>query len=130
MADNNGVETFGDGSNNWLGGVQDFASDPGQAVRNPYRTVAGAADAATLNFDEGVGGLTSLADGEAGNTAGPGQSPLIEPSRDGQPPNPGSTGSSLLDAVGKAGKFLIAFGLIYVVGQLLTFRFDVGDEGA
>lgn len=74
---------FGDGSNDWWGGLTDFASDPSQAVEDPYGTVAGAADAATLNFDEGVGGLTSLIDDDAGNTAGPGQEAAFDPDGDG-----------------------------------------------
>jgi len=77
------------GSNNWVDGTREFLNDPGQAVRDPYDTLAGAADAAALNFDEGVGGLTSLIDGYAGNTAGPGDSPLLERPREGQPQNPG-----------------------------------------
>jgi len=100
--DSNGVATWGDGSNNWIGGFEDFASDPGQVVREPYDTVAGAADAAALNFDEGVGGLWSLVDDEPGNTAGPGQSPAFSwlpgvERQDGQPANPGTTGSPLVD---------------------------------
>jgi len=77
-----GQSGFGDGSNDWIGGATDFASDPGQAIEDPYGTVAGAADAATLNFDEGVGGLVSLVDDEEGNTAGPGQSEMWTPTPD------------------------------------------------
>lgn len=99
MTDQNGTGTFGDGSNNWIGGAADFADDPGQLLRDPYDTVAGAADAAALNFDEGVGGLSSLVDDEAGNTAGPGDSPFLEAPQDGQPDNPGTTGSPLLDGI-------------------------------
>jgi hypothetical protein len=71
------MENFGDGSNRWLDGAREFASDPGQLVRNPYDTVAGAADAGALNFDEGVGGLASLVDNEPGNTAGSGDSSIF-----------------------------------------------------
>jgi hypothetical protein len=46
--------------------------------------VAGAADAAALNFDEGVGGLASLVDDEPGNTAGPGQEPAGSPGNQGK----------------------------------------------
>lgn len=62
---------FGDGSNEWIPGIQETVNDPTEAVTSPYDTVAGAADAAALNFDEGVGGLLSLVDSEPGNTAGP-----------------------------------------------------------
>lgn len=68
--------SFGDGSNEWISGTQEFLADPGQAVRDPYDTVAGAADAGALNFDEGVGGLTSLVDNQPGNTAGAGDSSI------------------------------------------------------
>jgi len=66
-------ENFGDGSNEWIPGIQETIANPVDRATHPYDTVAGAADALTLNFDEGVGGLTSLVDGESGNTAGPGQ---------------------------------------------------------
>jgi hypothetical protein len=111
--DGNGVDEFGDGSNRWIDGTREFLSDPGQLVRDPYDTVAGAADAATLNFDEGVGGIFSLFDAEPGNTAGPGQSPLLEAPRDGQPSNPGTTGSPLLDGLYRAA--LLAGGLYVAV---------------
>lgn len=65
--------TFGDGSNRWIPGIRETLSNPVDRATNPADTVAGAADAAALNFDEGVGGLSSLFDSESGNTAGPGQ---------------------------------------------------------
>lgn len=65
---------FGDGSNRWIPGFVETVNNPVDRIQNPYDTVAGAADAAALNFDEGVGGLVSLVDGEPGNTAGPGDS--------------------------------------------------------
>jgi hypothetical protein len=70
---------FGDGSNRWIDGFRETVNNPVDRLRNPYDTVAGAADAAALNFDEGVGGLVSLADDEAGNTAGPGQDDIDVP---------------------------------------------------
>jgi len=96
--DLNGPENFGDGSNEWLPGTIETINNPGPRLAKPYDTLAGAADAAALNFDEGVGGLVSLVDGEPGNTAGPGRSPAFgaEP-QEGQPENPGTTGSPLLD---------------------------------
>jgi hypothetical protein len=70
---------FGDGSNQWVPGtVETFRNLPDR-LANPYDTVAGAADALTLNFDEGVGGLYSLVDDEPGNTAGPGDSSITNP---------------------------------------------------
>jgi len=69
---------FGDGSNEWIPGIQETVNNPVDAVTNPYDTVAGAADAAALNFDEGVGGLLSLVDNEPGNTAGPGGTGIME----------------------------------------------------
>jgi hypothetical protein len=68
---------FGDGSNQWLPGIGETLANPVDRVSNPYDTVAGAADAAALKFDEGVGGLYSLVDDEPGNTAGPGQEPMF-----------------------------------------------------
>ena len=63
---------FGDGSNRWLDGFRETIRNPVDRVTSPYDTVAGAADALALNFDEGVGGLSSLFDDNPGNTAGPG----------------------------------------------------------
>lgn len=57
---------FGDGSNNWVDGTVETLQGDGK------NDLAGVADAAALNFDEGVGGLVSLADAEPGNAAGPG----------------------------------------------------------
>lgn len=88
MLSTNGIGTFGNSSNNWLGGVDDFINDPGQVVRDPYDMAAGTADAATLSFDEGVGGSVSLLDDKAGNTAGLGGASWIEDLRDGQAPSP------------------------------------------
>lgn len=72
----------GDGSNDWWGGVEDVAEDPVGEVSDPYDFVAGAADAAALQFDEGAGGLYSLVDGEEGNTAGPGDTEMWTPTED------------------------------------------------
>jgi hypothetical protein len=68
---------FGDGSNRWIPGIIETARNPVDRATNPYDTLAGAADAAALNFDEGVGGLVSLVDGEPGNTAGPGDDNVL-----------------------------------------------------
>jgi hypothetical protein len=70
---------FGDGSNRWIDGLRETINNPVDRATNPGETLAGAADAAALNFDEGVGGLSSLVDGEAGNTAGPGQDDIDVP---------------------------------------------------
>jgi len=118
--DKNGTSTWGDGSNDWVGGFEDFASDPGQLATDPYDTVAGAADAAALNFDEGVGGLSTFADDEAGNTAGPGQSAALTwlpgaEQQEGQPDNPGTTGSPLID---KGFQLVIGLVVIYVIVTL------------
>ncbi len=69
---------FGDGSNRWIPGARETVANPQEAIANPYDTVAGAADAAALNFDEGVGGLVSLVDNQPGNTAGPGDTGVFE----------------------------------------------------
>lgn len=109
--------TFGDGSNRWVDGTQEFLSDPGQLARDPYDTVAGAADAATLNFDEGVGGLSSLFDGQPGNTAGPGQSPWFEAPRDSQPENPSQFGgSSVAFILGGGALLAVLIGLLFSGG--------------
>jgi hypothetical protein len=83
--DTNGSDEFGDGSNRWIPGTIETIQGDGKA------DVSGVLDAAALNFDEGVGGLVSLVDAEPGNTAGPGQSPIIETPEKGQPGNPGTT---------------------------------------
>jgi len=69
---------FGDGSNRWIPGARETVANPQEAIANPYDTVAGAADAAALNFDEGVGGLLSLVDNQPGNTAGPQDTGVFE----------------------------------------------------
>ncbi|GGC52998.1 hypothetical protein [Haloferax sulfurifontis] len=127
MVDTNGTSTWGDGSNNWLGGIGDFVSDPGQAVRDPADTVAGAADAAALNFDEGVGGLISLFDDDAGNTAGPGQSPWIEDPVDGQPSNP-TRGTGLADAVWIGVLLVGGLVVLYLVRPLLEIVAGVVND--
>jgi len=114
------------GSNKWVDGTEEFLSDPGQLVTDPYDTVAGAADAAALNFDEGVGGLSTLFDSEPGNTAGPGESPWVEAPEEGQPSNPGTTGNPLLDAIIGASGVLGLLALLYIVAQLFTFNFNIG----
>ncbi|WP_233194310.1 hypothetical protein [Haloferax marisrubri] len=119
VVDLNGPGTFGDGSNNWLGGIGDFVSDPGQAVRDPYDTVAGTADAAALNFDEGVGGLVSLFDDEAGNTAGPGGTPWIEDPQDGQASNP-TRGTGLAAKVWIVVAVVVGLVLLYLLRPLLA----------
>lgn len=65
-------DSFGDGSNRWIDGFVETVNNPVDRATNPVDTVTGAADAAALNFDEGVGGLVSLVDDEPGNTAGRG----------------------------------------------------------
>lgn len=70
---------FGGGSNNWIAGTLETIRNPVDRVSNPLETVAGAADAAALSFDEGLGGLGSLVDDEPGNTAGPGQDDVDVP---------------------------------------------------
>lgn len=86
-------------SNNWWKGTKEFANDPMQIVRDPGGTVAGAADAGMLSFDEGVGGLTSLFDDKRGNTAGVGSSPAFFADRQpGQARNPDTvSGKDLKD---------------------------------
>lgn len=78
------TDGFGDGSNEWIPGVRETLANPVDRATNPIDTVAGAADAAALNFDEGVGGLVSLIDNEPGNTAGPGDSAAFDPDGDGE----------------------------------------------
>lgn len=117
------------GSNKWIPGTKEFLSDPGQAVRDPYGTAAGAADAAALNFDEGIGGLSSMFNDEPGNTAGPGQSPWLAAPQEGQPSNPGTTGNPVLDAILGASGILGLLAVFYIVGQLFTFNFNIGGGG-
>jgi len=116
------------GSNKWIDGTKEFLGDPGQAIRDPYDTAAGAADAAALNFDEGVGGIASMFDGEPGNTAGPGESPFLATPNEGQPDNPGTTGNPILDAILGASGFLAVLAVMYIAGQLFTFNFNIGDS--
>lgn len=130
--DSNGPETFGDGSNRWIDGTIEFFNDPGQLAEDPYDTIAGAADAGALNFDEGVGGLVSLVDDEAGNTAGPGTSPWLESPNEGdyehQPDNPGTTGVPILDKLFKGFVLVIvAIGGIYVLRLLEVIAALLGD---
>ena len=73
-----GEPGFGDGSNRWIPGLVQTLNNPVDRVTNPVDTLKGAADAAALNFDEGVGGLSSLVDDEPGNTAGPGTGSTAE----------------------------------------------------
>jgi hypothetical protein len=68
--------SFGDGSNRWIDGFVETVQNPVDRATHPYDTLAGAADAAALNFDEGVGGLVSLVDDQPGNTAGAGDSSI------------------------------------------------------
>lgn len=75
---------FGDGSNEWIPGIQETVANPADRITSPFETVAGAADAAALNFDEGVGGLASFFDNQPGNTAGPGDSAAFDPDGDGR----------------------------------------------
>ncbi len=63
---------FGGGSNNWIAGALETVRNPVDRITNPGATVVGAADATALSFDEGLGGLGSFFDDEAGNTAGAG----------------------------------------------------------
>jgi len=66
-------DNFGDGGNRWIPGFLETVRNPVDRITSPWETTRGALDAAALNFDEGVGGLTSLVDGQPGNTAGSGQ---------------------------------------------------------
>ncbi|WP_380681073.1 hypothetical protein [Salinigranum sp. GCM10025319] len=108
--DTNGSETFGDGSNRWIPGTIETIQGDGKG------DISGVLDAAALNFDEGVGGIVSLFDSEPGNTAGPGQSPFLEGRQEGQPGNPGTTGSPLLDRLFQIA--LLGGGLWFVVNIL------------
>jgi hypothetical protein len=119
-------DTFGDGSNRWIPGVIETIQNPVDRAQNPYDTVAGAADAAALNFDEGVGGIVSLFDGQPGNTAGPGQSPFLESPRDGQPENP-TNDTPLSRLVWVVLSVVAVLAVILTFGQLFTFNVGVGD---
>lgn len=113
MADTNGPETFGDGSNRWIPGTIETLRGEGK------NDLAGVADAAALNFDEGIGGLSSLVDDQAGNTAGPGSTPFIEAPRDGQDSNPGTTGVAWLDSLYKVALLIAAGYGIYLVAEIV-----------
>jgi hypothetical protein len=122
--DTNGPEEFGDGSNRWIPGTIETIQGEGK------QDVSGVLDAAALNFDEGVGGLVSLVDSEPGNTAGPGQSPIIEGPQEGQPGNPGTTGVAWLDQLFK---LALAAGGLWVVVNIVAPLLDItagliGDE--
>jgi len=131
--DSNGVATFGDGSNRWLDGTVETISNPVDALTNPYDTAAGAADAAALNFDEGIGGLSTFFDDKPGNTAGPGQSPALTwftggERQPGQPKNPGTTGSPLIDrGVRVIGVVLALYLLVTVAGPALELGANVTE---
>jgi len=109
--------SFGDGSNRWIPGAVETIKNPVDRATNPYDTVAGAADAAALNFDEGVGGLVSLIDDKPGNTAGPGTS------NDGPDSNvfnqDVTAGGAAFAGIG--GVVLLA-GLAIAFGQLFTVK--------
>lgn len=115
--------TFGDGSNKWIDGTIETVANPVDRVTSPYDTVAGAADAAALNFDEGVGGLTSLFDNEPGNTAGP-QDEEWTPAgglflgEDGPLSGTGLGGQGI--------NLVILLAVIVAVGQL--FNINIGDS--
>lgn len=120
--DLNGTENFGDGSNEWVPGIIETVNNPVDRLSRPYDTVAGVFDAAALNFDEGVGGLTSLIDAEPGNTAGPGQSPAFAflpgvERQDGQPTNPGTTGSTVLDRIWQ---LILVGGILWLVVNVVA----------
>lgn len=113
-------DNFGDGSNRWIPGFIETVRNPIDRLTSPYETIAGAADAAALNFDEGVGGLTSLF-GDGTNTAGPGESPWLAPPAEGQPENP-TRGTPLSGAVWAAVVGLVTLVAVYTVGQLFTIN--------
>lgn len=73
---------FEDGSNDWWSGTVETLENPVGRASDPYGTLAGAADAGGLNFDEGVGGLVSIFDDSEGNTAGPGDTEMWTPTAD------------------------------------------------
>ena len=117
--DTNGAETRGDGSNKWIPGTLETLRGEGKA------DVAGVLDAAALNFDEGVGGLSTLFDAERGNTAGAGQSPLLEAPQEGQPGNPGTTGSPVLDQLLK---LAAVGGVVWAVVNIGVPLLEVASE--
>jgi hypothetical protein len=104
--------SFGDGSNRWIPGIQETVQNPVERIQNPYDTVAGAADAAALNFDEGVGGLVSLIDDEPENTAGPGQQNVFDQDI--------TEGGALFAGIG---------GIVILVGLLYLLR-PIAEIGA
>jgi hypothetical protein len=110
------MNSFGDGSNRWLDGIVETAQNPVDRLTNPYDTVAGAADAAALNFDEGVGGLASLFDDEPGNTAGSGDSSIF------------STDADELGGLQLALFAAFAIALLWTVRPLLEIGADVVGE--
>lgn len=112
------ASNFGDGSNRWIDGFVETVRNPVDRATNPVETVTGAADAAALNFDEGVGGLVSLVDDDPGNTAGVGQQGLFEDDA----ANPDSVRGLIGYALG--GLALVA--LVVAVGQLFTI--NIGDS--
>jgi hypothetical protein len=120
-------DNFGDGSNRWIPGIVETAQNPVDRASDPYDTIAGAADAAALNFDEGVGGLVSLVDSDPGNTAGPGESPFLEDPREGQPSNP-TRDSPLSRLVWSVAGIGLVIAVVVALGQLFTFNFNVGDS--
>jgi len=121
--DTNGAETFGDGSNDWIAGTDETLRGEGK------QDISGVFDAAALNFDEGIGGWSTVFDSEPGNTAGPGQSSsFFESPQEGQPDNPGTTGSPMLDRlfqIALVGGALWLF--VNVVAPLLEFGAAVAD---
>jgi hypothetical protein len=121
------AENFGDGSNEWIPGIVETVKNPVDRARNPYDTLAGAADAAALNFDEGVGGIVSVFDGQPGNTAGPGQSPFLEEPRDGQPENP-TAGTPLAGLVWIVVAVLVVGAALWLLRPLLTIGAEVVAE--
>lgn len=75
-------DDFQDGSNDWWSGTVETVQNPVDRATDPYGTLAGAADAGALNFDEGAGGLWSMFDDSEGNTAGPGDTEMWTPTPD------------------------------------------------
>jgi hypothetical protein len=118
---------FGDGSNRWIPGLIETARNPVDRATNPFETVTGAADAAALNFDEGVGGLVSLVDDEPGNAAGPGTDAT------GDPGGSNVANQGILAGEGVDGLQLIVFGavlvaLLYLARPVLEIAADVSAE--
>jgi hypothetical protein len=118
---------FGDGSNRWIPGLIETAQNPVDRVTSPGDTIAGAADAAALNFDEGIGGLVSLVDGEPGNAAGPGTDAT------GEPGGSNVANQGILAGEGIDGLQLLVFGavlvaLLYLARPVLEIAADVSGE--